>query len=40
MYELFITVGYNQNELENVVSDVLAQAWLHPETIKVVDDVE
>lgn len=35
LFEAFLTVSYNENELSLFSELDLAQAWLHPETVEV-----
>ena len=37
LFEVFLTVSYSDNEFSSFPELELAQAWLHPETIKVVE---
>ena len=37
LFQAFLTVSYNENELSLFSELDLTQAWLHPETIKVVE---
>ena len=37
LFQAFLTVSYNENELSLFSELDLMQAWLHPETIKVVE---
>lgn len=37
LFEAFLTVSYNENELSLFPELDLAQAWLHPETVEVID---
>ncbi|MFL2019638.1 hypothetical protein [Weissella hellenica] len=38
LFQAFLTVSYNENELSLFSELDLTQAWLHPETVEVVDN--